>query len=74
MKKGERAARRMNGMVASPRGVSASFASSASCFYPSLLSSRNGCNSLKTLIDGAFYPSLKPGGYTTNIAAAEGHS
>jgi hypothetical protein len=71
MKKGERAARRMKGIVASPRGVSASV---ASCFYPSLLSSRNGCNSLKTLIDGAFYPSLESGVFATNIAAMERHS
>jgi hypothetical protein len=39
--------------------------------YSTLLSSRIARNSLKTLIGGASYPSLKPGGLATHIVAAE---
>jgi hypothetical protein len=78
MKKGEKAvrgvssaeaaaARVLSGRVRRPYAI-------LSARYSTLLSSRNGRNSLKTVIDGTFYPSLKPGVFATNIAAVERHS
>jgi len=78
MKKGEKAMRKMSGAAASAAGISSLCDRPQHTIlcasYSTLLSSRIARIRLKTLIDGAFYPSLKQGGFATHTATEERHS
>jgi hypothetical protein len=78
MKEGKRAVGRMRGAKASAVSILSAGVQHPHTIlrasYSTLLSSRIARNSLKTLIGGAFYPSLKPGVFGTHIATVERHS
>jgi len=77
MKEGEKAVRRTGGAAASAANIPSTHDRRPRTIlcagYSTLLSSRIGCNLLTTLIEGAFYPQLKPGLFATHIATVERH-